>query len=291
MVGGHSFFDRREIKDILAYLTALMNRDDDISLLRILNTPARGIGVGTIDLAVLESSRLRTPLSQTLRSYSFLNGLSKRARAAIVKFTELIDCYESRLLTPDANFSGVLSDLLSEIGYEEALRQGCKTSLEAASRIENVGELVRALSEYQKRAEGEGIAGFLSEISLDQNLADAASEEDAVTLITIHAAKGLEFSHVFLIGVEEGLIPHERSRLEGNIDEERRLFYVGITRAMRTLTLTCCQRRMRFGRVLYSNRSSFLNDLDPRFVEELDFHARRDPAPVDPEHWREVAVA
>jgi superfamily I DNA/RNA helicase len=251
----------------------------------------RGIGVGTIDLAVLESSRSKKSLSHTLRAYSFLNGLSKRACAAIVRFTELIDCYESRLLAPRADFSGVLSDLLSEIGYEEALRQGCKTPQEAANRIANVGELVRALSEYQQRAQGEGIAGFLSEISLDLNLADEAPEEDAVTLITIHAAKGLEFPHVFLIGVEESLIPHERSRLEGNIDEERRLFYVGITRAMSTLTLTYCQRRMRYGRVFYSNRSSFLNDLDPRFVEELDFYDRRDPAPVDPEGWREAAIA
>ena len=217
-----------------------MNRDDDISLLRILNTPARGIGVGTIDLAVLESSRLRTPLSQTLRSYSFLNGLSKRACTAIVKFTELIDCYESRLLTPDANFSGVLSDLLSEIGCVRAAKLHRK--LRAVSRT-----LVNWCA---------------PSLNTKRGLREKASP---------------------------GFSP--RSRLEGNIDEERRLFYVGITRTMRTLTLTCCQRRMRFGRVLYSNRSSFLNDLDPRFVEERDFHARRDPAPVDPEQWREVAVA
>jgi superfamily I DNA/RNA helicase len=108
-------------------------------------------------------------------------------------------------------------------------------------------------------------------------LNDEETEEDAVTLITFHAAKGLEFKHVFLIGVEESLIPHERSRLEGNLDEERRLFYVGITRAMRTLTITYCQRRMMYGRLSYTGRSSFLEDMDPKFVEEIDFFETTKP--------------
>jgi superfamily I DNA/RNA helicase len=137
--------------------------------------------------------------------------------------------------------------------------------------------LVRALSEYQSRDAGDGISGFLSEISLDQDLNEEETEEDAVTLITFHAAKGLEFKHVFLIGVEEGLIPHERSRVEGNLDEERRLFYVGITRAMRKLTITYCRQRLMYGRPSYNNRSSFLEDMDPKFVEEIDFLNRRVP--------------
>ena len=271
IVGGRSFFDRREIKDLLAYLTSLANREDDISLLRIINTPPRGIGVTTIDLAVQESSRSKTPLYYALRSRSFLDGLSKRARAAVEKFTKLMDVHEARLLAPLANFSSGLSDLLSEIGYDEGVRQGCKSPEEAANRRENVAEMVRALSEYQSRDGGEGITGFLSEISLDQELNDEETEEDAVTLITFHAAKGLEFKHVFLIGVEEGLIPHQRSRLEGNLDEERRLFYVGITRAMHKLTITYCQRRMMYGRWSCTYRSSFLEDMDPKFVEEIDF--------------------
>lgn len=161
IVGGRSFFDRREIKDLLAYLTCLVNRDDDISLLRIINTPARGIGVSTIDLAVQESSRSKTSLYHTLRSHSFLDGLSKRARSAVEKFIKLIDVYEARLFAPLANFSAVLSDLLSEIGYDEGVRQDCKTREEAATRRENVAELVRALSEYQSRDGGEDISGFL----------------------------------------------------------------------------------------------------------------------------------
>jgi superfamily I DNA/RNA helicase len=271
IVGGRSFFDRREIKDLLAYLTCLVNRDDDISLLRIINTPARGIGLSTIDLAVQEGSRTKTSLYQVLRSNRFLDGLSKRARSAIVKFTELIDLYETRLGAPLANFSVVLSDILSEIGYNEGVRQGCKSPEEAANRGQNVAELVRALSEYQSRDAGDGISGFLSEISLDQDLNEEETEEDAVTLITFHAAKGLEFKHVFLIGVEEGLIPHERCRVERNLDEERRLFYVGITRAMRKLTITYCRQRLMYGRPSYNNRSSFLEDMDPKFVEEIDF--------------------
>ena len=272
VIGGRSFFERREVKDLLAYLTCVTNPDDDTSLLRIINTPARGIGASTIELAIHESVASKTPLSQTLQQTSFQELLSQRTKDSIRNFLKLIDRYETKLTEPLVDLSAVVSDLLKEIAYFDDLRRGCKTPDEATDREENVRELVRALSDYQRRST-DGITGFLAEVALDQEREEEKETvPDGVTLITFHAAKGLEFKHVFLIGVEEGILPHDRSKLEGNLDEERRLFYVGITRAKYGLTITHCTSRMRYGSGSPCHPSSFLKDLDPRFVEHVNYH-------------------
>jgi superfamily I DNA/RNA helicase len=140
------------------------------------------------------------------------------------------------------------------------------------NREENVRELVRTLADYQRRST-EGLSGFLAEVALDQEREEETdTDKDGVTLITFHAAKGLEFPHVFLIGLEEGILPHDRSKLEGNLDEERRLFYVGITRAMQTLTITHCANRNKYGGSIPCHPSSFLKDLDPQYVEVINYH-------------------
>jgi ATP-dependent DNA helicase UvrD/PcrA len=272
IVGGRSFFERREVKDLLAYLSCLANPADDISLLRIINLPARGIGSSTIELAIQESNARRINLFETLRSESFKELLSQRTRNAILAFTDLIDRYETRINEPLVCLVDVVNALIEEIGYYAELRRSCKTPEEALNREENVREMLRSLAEYEARSR-DHLPGFLAEIALDQEREEENKEErDGVTLITFHAAKGLEFLHVFLIGIEEGLLPHERSKLEGSLDEERRLFYVGITRAMRSLTITHCATRMRYGSASPCHPSSFLKDLDPRCVELISYH-------------------
>jgi superfamily I DNA/RNA helicase len=132
--------------------------------------------------------------------------------------------------------------------------------------------MIRTLSEYESRG-GDGLPGFLAETSLDRDRQeDSEPEKEGVTLITFHAAKGLEFPHVFLVGIEESILPHARSKLEGSIDEERRLFYVGITRAMRTLAISYCVHRKKYGSPTPCYPSSFLKDLDPRYTEIVNFH-------------------
>ena len=272
VVGGRSFFDRREVKDLLAYLTCLANPQDDVNLLRIINTPARGIGASTIELAIQESNTSKKSVFEALESEAFQQLLTQRTRDSIRKFTELMDEYETRVCQPLADVTKIVEELLSRIDYFQDLRRGCKSPEEALNREENVRELVRALSDYQARST-DGLPGFLAEMALNQ---DRAEESDngtsGVTLITFHAAKGLEFPHVFLIGLEEGLLPHSRSKLEGSLDEERRLFYVGITRAMRNLTITHSTNRMKYGNSSPCQPSSFLRDLDSRFTEILNFH-------------------
>lgn len=272
VVGGHSFFERREVKDLLAYLSCLANPRDDVSLLRIINTPARGIGSSTIELAIQESNKAKQSVFETLVSEGFQNLLSQRARAATLKFTELIDEYETKLVQPLIDFARTIEELLLQIDYFPDLRRGCKTPEESLSREENVREVIRAISDYQVRST-DGLPGFLAETALDRvREEEPESGADGVTLITFHAAKGLEFSQVFLIGLEEGLLPHSRSKLEGNLDEERRLFYVGITRAKRSLTVTHCANRLKYGSTVPCNPSSFMKELDSRFTEVLNFH-------------------
>jgi DNA helicase II / ATP-dependent DNA helicase PcrA len=272
VVGGHSFFERREVKDLLAYLSCLVNPQDDVSLLRIINTPARGIGATTIELAIQESNKAKQSVFEALRSDNFRNLLSQRAREATLKFVELIDEYETKLLQPLTDFARTVEELLLQIDYFQDLRRGCKTPEESLNREENVREVVRALSEYQDRST-DGLSGFLAETALDREREEEPDKTaDGVTLITFHAAKGLEFAQVFLIGLEEGLLPHSRSKLEGNLDEERRLFYVGITRAKRSLTVTHCANRLKYGSPAPCLPSSFLKDLDSRFTEIVSFH-------------------
>jgi DNA helicase-2/ATP-dependent DNA helicase PcrA len=272
VVGGRSFFERREVKDLLAYLSCLVNPQDDISLLRIVNTPSRGIGASTVELAIQESNRTRQSIFEIMVSEAFLNLLTQRTREAVRKFTELIDEYETKLVQPLANFAQTVEELLLQIDYFPDLRRGCKTPEESLNREENVRELIRALSDFQARST-DGLPGFLAETALDQDRAEKPDQgADGVTLITYHAAKGLEFAQVFLIGLEEGLLPHNRSKLEGSLDEERRLFYVGITRAKRNLTITHCLNRIRYGSPAPCHPSSFLKDLDSRFTEIINFH-------------------
>jgi len=272
IIGGRSFFERREVKDLLAYLTCLANPQDDASLLRIINTPTRGIGATTIELAIQESNTTKKGMFDVLQSDSFQQLLPQRTRESIRNFTALIDEFETKVTQPLVNLSDIVNDLLRRIDYFADLRRGCKTPEEALNREENVQEMVRALAQYEGRS-NDGLSGFLAEVALDQDREEVSQDKrDGVTLITFHAAKGLEFHNVFLVGVEEGVLPHDRSKREGNLDEERRLFYVGITRARQTLTITHCLNRLKYGNAFPCSPSSFLKDLDTKFIEIVNFH-------------------
>jgi len=188
-------------------------------------------------------------------------------------FVELIDEYETKLNEPLVDESAVIGKLITEVGYTADLRRSCKTEAEADARESNLFDMLRDLTQFAARSE-KGVRGFLDEIVLDQER-EEEKEEDieskrGVTLITMHAAKGLEFPHVYLLGLEEGLLPHERSKTEGTIDEERRLLYVAITRAMRTLTLTYCRDRIKWGSVSACYPSSFIKELAPALLEIVD---------------------
>jgi DNA helicase II / ATP-dependent DNA helicase PcrA len=272
VVGSRSFFDRREVKDLLAYLSCITNPQDDISLLRIINTPARGIGSSTIESALAFSNREKKSLLQIFRSDSFHAQLTKRSSLCISQFMDLIDSYETKLNQPLTKMADVVYELVRDIGYVDSLRRSSHSPEEAQNREENVREMIRTLSEYESRG-GAGLPGFLAETSLDRDRQeDSEPQKEGVTLITFHAAKGLEFPHVFLVGIEESILPHARSKLEGSIDEERRLFYVGITRAMRTLAISYCVHRKKYGSPTPCYPSSFLADLDPRYTEIVNFH-------------------
>ena len=269
LVGGKSFFERREIKDLAAYMTILLNPADDPALLRIIATPPRGIGATTVELALAFSIEKEVSLFEALRHPEYLETCSRKAAEAIRSFVDEMDAARIRVGTPGGDAAQILSSLLEGCGYMDDLKRSCKTPDETLNREENVREMLRALGEYQKRSK-DGLQGFLDEVSLDREReADKADTATGVTLITMHAAKGLEFPYVFLVGVEDGLLPHERSKTEGTVDEERRLFYVGITRAMKTLVITWCRGRMKFGSSMHCRPSPFLRELQgDQVIEE-----------------------
>ncbi len=271
LIGGKSFFERREVKDLTAYMSALLNPSDDPSLLRIINTPPRGIGATTVELALAFSVEKHLSLFDALRHPEYLETCSTKAGNAIRHFTDEIAATRIRLQTPGTDAAELLSTLLGDCGYMADLRRSCKTPEEALNREENIKEMIRALSEHQKRSRG-GLQEFLDSISLDREREEDKQETNrGVTLITMHAAKGLEFPHVFLIGAEDGILPHERSKTEGTVDEERRLFYVGITRAMKTLVISWCRARTKFGSAMHCLPSPFLSEMRGEGVVEESY--------------------
>ncbi|MFL6589922.1 MAG: ATP-dependent helicase, partial [Chthoniobacterales bacterium] len=273
IVGGKSFFDRREVKDVLAYMSVLANPNDDANLLRIINTPARGISPATVETALESSVKHRRSVWQALRSNEVRQDLSARTVASVASFVQLIDDYETSLHQPLADAAGLIRKLLDEVGYIADLRRNCRSADEADIRAGNVGDVLRDLEQFTRRST-KGLRGFLDEVVLDQEREeekeDDIDKKRGVTLITMHAAKGLEFPHVYVVGLEEGILPHDRSKAEGTLDEERRLLYVAITRAMRSLTLTHCRARTKFGSAVSCQPSSFIRELASEFVEEVN---------------------
>jgi superfamily I DNA/RNA helicase len=270
IIGGKSFFDRREVKDILAYAACLLNADDDVSLLRIVNTPARGISDGTVEKATTASIHKRCSVFKIMRDDEFLAELPTRARGAVEKFTEFLDEMELKMNEPLANQPSVLRTLLAESGYLTELQRTCKTPEEWMNREQGVNDVLNSFEQYEGRSD-KGLRGFLDEMLL-RHEREEEKEDDGlgVTLITLHASKGLEFPHVHLIGCEEGVLPHDRSKVEGTVDEERRLLYVGITRAKQTLSITWCRNRTKYGSAMPCTMSSFMKELDPELSEHVN---------------------
>lgn len=267
---GVEFYNRREIRDTLAYLRVLVNPADEIALLRIINTPARGIGKTTIDRLVEAAARRRRPLIDVLRSPEEFTALKSAAAGKVRRFAELIERLRpfGRLSVAEA-----INHVLELSGLERALRE--EDSETDGERLANVEELVTAATRYESEAPEPSLEDFLQRVSLtsDQDAVDPAA--GVVMLMTLHAAKGLEFPVVFIAGVEQGVLPHERAlRLENggdDIEEERRLMFVGVTRAERRLFLTHVQERMIRGRRESRIASQFLHELPDDAVVSRHF--------------------
>jgi DNA helicase II / ATP-dependent DNA helicase PcrA len=283
IIGGRSFFDRREIKDALAWLHLMVNRSDDINLLRIINTPPRGIGESVIE-AVLEASAARKePISTTLENEGFTASLSARSRSAVASFTAFLREWQDRLTGQYPEMSAYLKALLDAIEYIPWLKRQCKDPEEEAQREKAIFELLESMKERNIRSETD-LIDFLASVGLDddRDSGDELEKQKGVSLITVHASKGLEFPVVYIPGFEEGIFPHKRSADEGTKDEERRLLYVAITRAMKRLTITYCGSRLKWGERQPCQPSTFLRELDRNWVQPHTWEEiRRAPVSVD----------
>ena len=285
VVGARSFFDKREIKDITSYLTVLHNPHDDVSLQRIVNTPTRGIGAATVELAREDSIERGCSMFVVLCDPNFQRKVPEKTRKSIAAFTELISKYASSA-SAQGTFLGKMTEaLIQEIEYFAYLEKGAKDPEDMEVWKTAIGSLVEQINNYDARNRKDGLAGFLDEICLNderEDKDDDIMDKKGVCLITMHASKGLEFPVVYLPGVEQGLLPHKRSWDEGRVDEERRLFYVGITRAMKNLTLSHVRWRTRWGEKLAQLPSPFLKELDRKYIQELDYAKHmREPVTLD----------
>jgi len=272
IVGGKSFFDRREVKDVLAYFACTLNADDDVSLLRIINTPPRGISTTTVERALDLSIQHKCSLFQGLQLPELRQSIPTRAGAAIDEFITQIDAWETKLNEPLVDQATILRKIIDESHYYDELRRSCKTPDEALKRETGVREVIEGFDRYLKNNNG-GLRGYLDAMALRQDKEEDEKDKEqgsGVLLITLHASKGLEFPHCYLVGLEEGILPHDRSKVEGTLDEERRLLYVGITRAQQTLTMTYCYNRYRYGGMVPCTPSSFIKELDPELIERID---------------------
>jgi DNA helicase-2/ATP-dependent DNA helicase PcrA len=263
VIGGPKFYERAEIRDAIAYLQAIDNPADEISLRRIVNQPRRGIGQSSIDRLAAHAAAAGVGLAGAIETVEAA-GLGSAATARVADFRELM--HELREAASELGVAALLERVLEATGYRAMLE--AERSIEAQGRMENLDELIGVAREYEQRGEeGAGLSDFLQEISLFTDQDSLEQERSHVTLMTLHNAKGLEFPIVFVIGLEEGLFPHQRSIDEGNEEEERRLCYVGMTRAQRRLVLTNARSRTIFGMRGYNLPSRFLAELPASGVD------------------------
>ncbi|MBU1083072.1 UvrD-helicase domain-containing protein [Patescibacteria group bacterium] len=261
IVGGTRFYDRREIKDILAYLKVIANPNDELSLKRIINVPARGIGAKTWEIIQKFSEEQDKPTSLVLN----LMPVSEKVKKTLVKLNATF----TKARGWQKNLSSLFDFVLSETGYLTFLND---RTIEGETRIENVKELKSVIEKNDALEIGIALTTFLEEVSLIQDLDNYEASEEAVTLMTMHAAKGLEFNYVFIAGMEENVFPHSRSILdETELEEERRLCYVGITRAKHRIYLVYAQQRTLYGNTSYNLPSRFIEEIPEHLTEELHY--------------------
>jgi DNA helicase II / ATP-dependent DNA helicase PcrA len=269
IVGGTKFYDRKEIKDMLAYLRLISNPDDDISLQRIINVPKRGIGSSSIDKIADFAAIHDISLFQALDSIELLS-LSPKITKAAREFRDLIRNYTQ--MQEFLSVTELVEEVLEKTGYKEMLK--AEKSLEAQSRLENLEELLSVTKNFEGTNEDKSLVAFLTDLALVadiDSMDDDGEKADSVVLMTLHSAKGLEFPIVFLIGMEEGVFPHSRSLMEeAEMEEERRLAYVGITRAEQSLFLTNAQMRTLFGRTNMNPASRFINEIPAELLEGVE---------------------
>ncbi|MDR2908582.1 MAG: UvrD-helicase domain-containing protein [Oscillospiraceae bacterium] len=269
IIGGVRFYERKEIKDMTAYLAILVNPADNLRLLRIINEPKRQIGPSTLSSAREIADGLGASLFSVLRDAGSFAALEKK-QAALTGFVSLIEGLAA-LAGENIPLDGLLEEILERTGYRRMLEA---EGVEGEGRMENILELKSTLMRYQEENPGGDLAGFLEEIALYTDLDSYAPSADAVVLMTIHAAKGLEFEHVFLAGMEEGIFPGRAIAINpGEIEEERRLCYVAVTRAKKRLTITSASRRTFFGKTEYCIPSRFLDELPKENAECSDLSA------------------
>jgi DNA helicase-2/ATP-dependent DNA helicase PcrA len=268
IIGGLKFYERKEIKDIIAYLRLIFNTSDNLSLKRIINEPKRGIGKTSLDNIQDISDKTGKSMYEIIK-YAEQYELN-RVKANSIQFVEVIE--DLRKQVNQIPISELIKLTLNKTGYVKALEN--ENTIEAESRIQNLEEFLTVAIEFEEQMAENTLAEFLESISLTSDIDNMEESEDTVTLMTLHSAKGLEFPVVFLVGMEEGIFPGYKSIGEiKELEEERRLFYVGITRAMQYLYLTCAKRRTIFGSTSYNQMSRFLKEIPKDLLdgyEEID---------------------
>ncbi len=275
VVGGLRFFDRAEIKDVIAYLRLTFNSYDDEAFLRIINTPARGIGKTTVDrvkdIALMENISL-LDVCKKAEKYDAISS----ARVKLANFAVMIESFKENT----SDLYTLVENVITKSGYMEYLMTDKKE--ESRARLENMKELLS----MAKESEGQSLPEFLENVALLSDIDNFDDGEDAVTLMTLHSAKGLEFPIVFVVGFEEGIFPSNQAKNEeGGIEEERRLLYVGITRAKKILYLSSAKERMMFGNMMFCRPSSFLKEIPDEFLEkeiQPQYEPARTPAKKAP---------
>ena len=270
VIGGPKFYERAEIRDLIAYLTILVNPDDSQRLLRIVNTPKRGIGATSLQRLQAHAASVGEDLWTALRGADDVPGLSPGATNGLLAFARIIEGLQAT--QAGRPVAEVVRSVIEETGYEAALT--AQKTLESEGRLENIEEFVGVAAEYDKRADEPSLDGFLQEISLYADTDAFADTSSLLTLMTLHNAKGLEFPVVFIAGMEEGVFPHQRSLDEQNVEEERRLAYVGITRAMDRLYLVHARARTLWGASQYNIPSRFLDEIPAELKERQTIGGR-----------------
>lgn len=283
IVGGVNFYSRKEIKDILAYLKTIDNGKDDLAVRRIINVPKRGIGNVTLAKVQAYADSRDISFFEALEEAGEIQGLGKAA-LKIQPFVHLI--HEMRLSLADMSMQDLIQAILDKTGYAEELKN--EDTDESKARLENIDEFINKAVTYEEGAEEPNLSGFLEEVALVADIDSVEDGDNRVLLMTLHSAKGLEFPYVYLAGMEDGLFPSYMSIAADDpteeIEEERRLCYVGITRAMKELTITCARCRMVRGETQYNNVSRFVREIPPELLARKSVMPKESKKPEVPQN-------